>query len=112
LAWLLSHHGWGERARRGEICLGTVDTWLVWQLTGGSVYATDPTNASRTMLFDIETRAWSPEMGELLHVPVAAMAAVRPSSGSFGVADPKFFGAPIPISGVCGEAAPRPARGR
>jgi glycerol kinase len=101
--WLLAERGWGDRARRGEICLGTVDTWLVWQLTGGSVYATDPTNASRTMLFDIQARAWSREMGELLHVPIAAMAEVRPSSGGFGMADPKFFGAPIPISGVCGD---------
>jgi glycerol kinase len=103
LAWLLTERGWGERARRGDLCLGTVDTWLVWQLTGGSVYATDPTNASRTMLFDIGARAWSREMGELLHVPVAAMAEVRPSSGGFGMADPRFFGAPIPITGVCGD---------
>jgi glycerol kinase len=101
--WLLRESGWGERARRGEICLGTVDTWLLWNLTGGTTYATDPTNASRTMLFDIGSLAWSAAMGELLHVPVAAMAEVRPSSGAFGVADAKFFGAPIPITGVCGD---------
>jgi glycerol kinase len=95
--WLLKEYG-----AKG-MCLGTVDTWLVWSLTGGQVYATDPTNASRTMLFDIESRAWSPAMGELLHVPVSAMAEVRPSSGTFGVADAKFFGAPIPITGVCGD---------
>lgn len=96
--WLLRDFG-----RRGEVCLGTVDTWLLWNLTGGATYATDPTNASRTMLFDIERRAWSREMGELLHVPIGAMPEVRPSSGSFGVAAAKFFGAAIPIMGVCGD---------
>ncbi|HWZ57701.1 MAG TPA: glycerol kinase GlpK [Gemmatimonadaceae bacterium] len=95
--WLLREHGsTGMR-------LGTVDTWLMWNLTGGATYATDPTNASRTMLFDIGARVWSPEMGRLLGVPVSGMAEVRPSAGAFGVADPKFFGAAIPIMGVCGD---------
>jgi glycerol kinase len=101
--WLLHETGWSARARRGEVLLGTVDTWLLWNLTGRSTYATDPTNASRTMLFDIERRVWSEEMGELLHVPVSAMPEVRPSSGSFGLAEAKFFGAAIPIMGVCGD---------
>jgi glycerol kinase len=95
--WLLKEYGTTGK------CLGTVDTWLLWNLTGGRTYATDPTNASRTMLFDIETRTWSPAMGRLLNVPVAAMAEVRPSAGSFGTTDARFLGASIPIMGVCGD---------
>jgi glycerol kinase len=95
--WLLREHG------ATDMCVGTVDTWLLWNLTGGQTYATDPTNASRTMLFDIEARAWSPEMGRLLNVPIEALAEVRPSAGSFGETDAKFFGARLPIMGVCGD---------
>jgi glycerol kinase len=95
--WLRREHG--ER----NTALGTVDTWLLWNLTGGATYATDPTNASRTMLFDIDKRTWSAEMGALFNVPIAALPEVRPSSGSFGATSPRFFGAAIPIAGVCGD---------
>jgi glycerol kinase len=87
-----------------ELALGTIDSWLVWNLTGGQVHTTDTSNASRTMLFDIRTLAWSPEMCELLHVPLAALPEVKPSSGRFGVtADTCGVPAGIPISGIAGD---------
>jgi glycerol kinase len=97
MAWLLDH------IDRKKFHIGTVDTWLLWNLTGGRVYATEPTNASRTMLYDIDARTWSPEMAELLDVPVEALAEVRPSSGIFGTTEASFFGAPIPIAGIAGD---------
>jgi glycerol kinase len=102
-AWLLDANGWRERATRGEIRLGTVDTWLLSYLTGGRTYATDPTNASRTMLFDIDRRRWSDDLGAILDVPVRALAEVRPSAAAYGACDPGHFGAAIPIMGVCGD---------
>jgi glycerol kinase len=94
-----------ERAlhKRGDLLAGTVDSWLVWKLTGGSVHATDPTNASRTLLFDINTMEWSDELCSMFSVPRAILPEVRPSSGDFGVAHPKFFGEAIPIRGVAGD---------
>lgn len=102
-SWLLERHGWTARAARGEVLVGTVDSWLVWNLTGGQVHATDPTNASRTMLYSIDERRWSPEMAALLGVPIEALPEVRRSAGggSFGITT--VFGAPIPIMGVCGD---------
>jgi glycerol kinase len=97
MAWLL------RQLNRRDINIGTVDTWLLWNLTGGRVYATEPTNASRTMLFDLERRAWSEEMAGLLGVPISALAEVRPSAGVFGVTEPALFGAPIPIAGIAGD---------
>ena len=87
-----------------QLALGTIDTWLIWNLTGGEVHATDVTNASRTMLLDIRERAWSDELCALLHVPVDALPEVRPSSGRFGVTveSPGVPGG-IPISGVAGD---------
>ena len=87
-----------------ELALGTIDAWLIWNLTGGEVFATDVTNASRTMLFDIVEHRWSPELCELLHVPVHALPEVRPSSGRLGVTTDRC-GAPagIPVSGVAGD---------
>jgi glycerol kinase len=87
-----------------DLALGTIDTWLIWNLTGGQVHATDPTNASRTMLFDIRERAWSPELCELFHVPVAALPRIGSSSGRFGVtAAERGVPAGIPVSGVAGD---------
>ena len=88
----------------GSLALGTVDSWLIWNLTGGEVHATDVSNASRTMLFDIVERRWSEELCELLHVPIAALPEVRPSSGRFGVTSARC-GVPegIPVSGVAGD---------
>ena len=104
LRWLLGHvRRAGERAARGELCFGTIDAWLVWKLTGGAVHATDPTNASRTLLYDINTRAWDPELCRLFEVPECVLPEVRPSSGSFGDATPDVLGEPVPIAGIAGD---------
>ena len=87
-----------------DLALGTIDTWLLSKLTGGAVHATDPSTASRTMLFDIRSRAWSPEMCALLGVPIGALPEVRPSSGRFGVtAGTDGLPAGIPVSGIAGD---------
>jgi glycerol kinase len=87
-----------------QLALGTIDSWLIWNLTGGNVHATDPTNASRTMLFDIVERAWSQELCDMLHVPIESLPHVLPSSGRFGVTSERC-GVPagIPVSGVAGD---------
>ena len=77
---------------------GTIDTWLTWRLTNGAVHATDPSNASRTMLFDIDRLEWSAELCDLFGVPPKALPEVRPSSGDFGVAAAEWFGSAIPIA--------------
>ncbi len=100
-AWLLREGGVPDGA---DLALGTIDDWLIWNLTGGEVHATDTTNASRTMLYDIGRLEWSEPMAELLGVPIAALGEVRPSSGRFGVTSARC-GAPagLPISGVAGD---------
>jgi glycerol kinase len=103
LEWMLRDEPLLRRAMRGELAAGTVDSWLIWSLTRGAVHATDPTNASRTMLYDIDARAWSDELCDLLHVPRAVLPGVRSSSGEFGVADAAFLGKAIPIMGVAGD---------
>ncbi|MFT3854883.1 MAG: glycerol kinase GlpK [Ilumatobacteraceae bacterium] len=99
-AWLLANRD----VDTSDLAIGTIDTWLIWKLTGGAVHATDPSNASRTMLFDITALDWSDEMCELLGVPRGALAEVQASSGRFGVTASRF-GAPagIPIAGVAGD---------
>ena len=92
-----------ERYRPEQLAAGTIDSWLVWQLTGGAVHATDPTNASRTMLYDIQRMEWSDELCELFGIPRAVLPEVRPSSGSFGVTERSHFGANIPITGIAGD---------
>ncbi len=104
LAWLLEHvRGAAKRAARGELCFGTIDSWLLWRLTGGAVHATDPTNASRTLLFDIRARTWDPELCDLFGVPASLLPAVRPSSGLFGETAPEVLGVPVPVAGVAGD---------
>jgi glycerol kinase len=104
LRWLLREIPNGpERARRGELCFGTIDSWLVWKLTGGRAHVTDPTNASRTLLWDIHAGAWDPELRGLLDVPAEVLPEVRPSSGEFGTTEPSILGAPVPIAGVAGD---------
>src|SRR5687767_6268537 len=103
LEWMLRDESVRRRAMRGELAAGTVDSWLIWSLTRGAVHATDPTNASRTMLYDIDARAWSDELCDLLHVPRAVLPGVRSSSGEFGIADAAFLGKAIPIMGVAGD---------
>ena len=103
--WLLDNiDGARERAERGELAFGTIDTWLVWKLTQGAVHATDPSNASRTMLFDLRELAWSKEMCSLLRVPMSVLPDVHPSSGRFGMTDPDALcGLSVPVSGIAGD---------
>ncbi len=95
--------GLRARAERGELAFGTVDTFLLWRLTGGRVHATDVSNASRTLLLDIRTGAWDPDLCALIGVPMGMLPEVRPSSGSFGESDAALFGGAIPITGVAGD---------
>ncbi len=104
LAWILENvAGARERAARGELLFGTVDTYLLWRLTGGRVHATDATNASRTMLFDIRAGAWDEDLLALFGVPRAMLPEVRDCSGDFGETVPELFGRAIPIRGVAGD---------
>jgi glycerol kinase len=102
--WILDHvPGARERATRGELRFGTVDTWLIWNLTGGRVHVTDYSNASRTLLFNIHTLDWDEEILAALDIPRAILPEVRPSSAIYGETDPSLLGAPIPISGCAGD---------
>ena len=104
LAWILENvPGARERAKAGELLFGTVDTWLIWVLTGGLVHATDPTNASRTMLYDIHEGRWDEELLALFDVPASMMPEVRPSSGFFGETSYPGLPAGIPVTGVAGD---------
>jgi len=95
--------GLRERCRRGEVLFGTVDSFLIWRLTGGRVHATDVTNASRTLLFDIHARAWSDELCRIFDVPREMLPEVRPSSGDYGTLAADLLGAAVPIRGCAGD---------
>lgn len=100
-AWMLNEGGVTADA---NLALGTIDSWLIWKLSGGAVHATEPSNASRTMLFDIRSMEWSTELCSILGVPIDALPEVRPTSGRFGLtADTTALGAGIPISGAAGD---------
>jgi glycerol kinase len=102
--WILDQvPGARERAARGEILFGTVDTWLIWKLTGGRVHVTDYSNASRTMLFNIHTLDWDEEILAALDIPRTMLPQVRPSSAVYGETEPDLLGAPIPIAGDAGD---------
>jgi glycerol kinase len=104
LKWLLDNvPGAREQARRGELAFGTIDTWLLWQLTGGRVHATDVTNASRTLLFNVHTHTWDAELLALLDIPPEVLPQVHPSSHAYGHADAAHLGAAIAIGGVAGD---------
>ncbi len=104
LAWLLETvPGARARAEAGELLFGTVDTFLIWRLSGGQVHATDFSNASRTLLFNIHTLDWDDELLAVLHIPRAVLPEVRPSSGVFALTDPVHLGVRIPIAGVAGD---------
>ncbi|WP_299815605.1 glycerol kinase GlpK [uncultured Jannaschia sp.] len=104
IRWLLDNvDGARARAEAGELAFGTVDSWLVWNLTGGAVHATDATNASRTLLYDIRAGIWSPEMCEMLGVPMSLLPEVRDTDAQFGMTRPDLFGREIPIIGVAGD---------
>jgi glycerol kinase len=92
-----------QRAEAGELCFGTIDSWLIYRLTGGRVHVTDVTNASRTLLFNIERLAWDDDLLAALGVPRAMLPDVRPSAEVYAEADPSIFGAPLPIAGVAGD---------
>jgi len=103
-AWLLDAVPSGrERAARGEIKLGTIDAWLIWNLTGGRVHATDATNASRTALMDLKTVAWRDDLCALFDVPRIALPAIVPCAGVIGETDAALFGRPLPIAGSAGD---------
>ncbi len=102
--WLLDNvAGARERALRGELAFGTIDSWLLWNLTGGGLHLTDPSNASRTMLFNLHTRAWDNDLLRLLDVPRGLLPAVRSSSEVYGETARGIFDAPIPIGGIAGD---------
>lgn len=104
LAWLLDNiAGARARAERGELAFGTVDSWLIYRLTGGRVHATDPSNASRTLLFNLHTLDWDDQLLGLFNIPRALLPNVVPSSGVLGESDPRILGAAIPIAGVAGD---------
>jgi glycerol kinase len=104
LAWILDNvPGARRRAELGELAFGTVDTWLVWNLSQSRTHVTDPSNASRTLLFNIHMGDWDPELLKLLRVPRAILPDVYPSSHAFGMVAPSILGAPVPITGVAGD---------
>jgi glycerol kinase len=103
LEWLLRDPEVGRRAGRGELAAGTVESWLVAKLTGGRVHATDHTNASRTLLYDLATRDWHPELLDIFHVPREILPAITASSGFAGETDPAHLGFPLPIAGLAGD---------
>jgi glycerol kinase len=104
VAWILDHvPGARARAARGELMFGTVDCYLLWRLTGGKVHATDATNASRTLLFNIHTGQWDDELLEIIGVPRSMLPEVKDSSAAFGESTPDLFGGAIAISGIAGD---------
>lgn len=104
IKWILDHvPGVRERAQNGELLFGTIDTWLLWHLTGGKVHATDYSNASRTMLFNIHTLQWDTDILELLGIPASLLPEVRDSSGDFGTTDKSILGAEIPVCSCIGD---------
>lgn len=104
LSWILDHvTGARAAAQRGELAFGTIDSFLLWRLTGGKVHATDATNASRTLLFNIQTQTWDHELLKLFNIPEALLPEVKDNSTLFGVTDPNLFGHSIPIMGMAGD---------
>ena len=104
IAWLLDNvDGARQRAEKGELAFGTIDSFLLWRLTGGAAHATDATNASRTLLFDIHEQRWDPGLCELFSVPQSVLPDVRDSAADFGVTSGELFGAELPVSGIAGD---------
>jgi glycerol kinase len=102
--WILENVvGVKELAAEGKLLFGTIDTWLLWNLTGGQVHASDYSNASRTMLYDIHQLNWDPQLLEALAIPTSMLPKVQPSVGHFGDCLPQFFGKALPISGIAGD---------
>jgi glycerol kinase len=104
IAWLLDNvKGARMRAEAGELCFGTIDSFLIWRLTGGNVHATDATNASRTLLYNIHTGEWDDELLALIKVPRGLLPQIKDCAANFGVTDKKLLGASVPIGGVAGD---------
>ena len=104
IRWILDHvPGAREKAERGKLCFGTVDSWLIFKLTKGKVHVTDYSNASRTLLFNINTLEWDEELCGILDIPMSILPEARPSSCIYGETDPEFFGGPVLIAGAAGD---------
>ncbi|MDF1527085.1 MAG: glycerol kinase GlpK [bacterium] len=104
LAWILDNvPGVRSRAEAGELCFGTVDSWLMHRLSGGRIHSTDVSNASRTLLFNIHDLSWDDELLDIFNVPAGILPEVKPSAGLFGETDPALFGQAIPVTGVAGD---------
>ncbi|MFC2112936.1 glycerol kinase GlpK [Bacteroidota bacterium] len=104
IRWILDHvDGAREKAEKGELAFGTIDTWLVWKLTAGEMHITDASNASRTMLYNIHTLEWDRELLGIFDIPLALLPEVRSSSEVYGHTDPELFGSEIPIAGIAGD---------
>jgi glycerol kinase len=104
IAWILDHiEGVRERAVKGDLAFGTVDTFLMWRLSGGQIHVTDVSNASRTMLYDIHTQAWDEQILDYLRIPIEILPEVRPSSELYGESDPDLFGESLPLAGIAGD---------
>jgi glycerol kinase len=104
LAWILDNvAGVRARAERGELAFGTIDTWLIWQLTDGQKHATDATNAARTLIFNIHTQEWDTELLALFNIPVSLLPVVQDSASDFGLTATRHLGAPVQIGGVAGD---------
>ncbi len=104
IQWILDNvEGARRKATAGELCFGTIDTFLIWRLTGGKAHVTDVSNASRTLLMNLQTLAWDPELCKILKVPAAVLPAIKPSIGLFGHTSAEGWGANIPITGVAGD---------
>ncbi len=102
--WILDNvEGARERAKRGELLFGTVETWLIWKLSGGKIHVTDYSNASRTMLFNINTLTWDEDILKELDIPASMLPQAKPSSCVYGVSDPSYLGGEIPIAGAAGD---------
>ena len=104
IKWLLDQvPGARQQAEEGELAFGTVDSWLIWRLTGGAVHATDVSNAARTLLFNVHTNQWDPELLLTLDIPLCMMPTIKPSSAMYGMVSPDLLGHAIPIGGVAGD---------
>lgn len=104
IAWLLDRiKGARKRAEKGELLAGTIDTFLIWRLTGGKVHATDATNASRTLVYNIGTNGWDPELLDILRIPASLLPEVKDCAADFGTTEQSLFGAEVPILGVAGD---------
>ena len=102
--WILENvDGVKEKAAKGDILFGTMDTWLVWKMTGGKVHITDYSNASRTLLYNIKSLKWDDKILSELDIPKSVLPEVRPSSEVYGHTDASLFGAEIPIAGIAGD---------